>query len=500
MKLTANLARCATYLKHCSDRTPTDEAAREIPGVCRILATAIRAAAIFGGQWMVWTFAGLFDVDYRVSALFVPAAYTVVVPMLVGARWLPWLYICLQSVALLNTPGLTFAAIDHLGGIRHIVLYGGMGLYLRRVWFRSSRRFSLETATYFIAVAFIVSLAGTILTKFTHTYAPLPPEQSGLRFLAIWGGDFSGVMVGVPLLLLSLRSTIRLVCRDSTPIEPTVQRADALPIFGYGLLACAVASFTAWLPSALGVNQPIAILMFFPIVLAGLSHGAIVGFAIAALSCAAYLLVGRHLGIPHGPPIEIQLIFAVSAGLALLSGAAHDDRLHAWRMANFDSLTGLPNRRLLADRIDQAWMRVQRSRLRMAILYIDLDGFKAVNDTHGHDVGDRLLIEASRRIRQCLRSYDTGARLGGDEFVVVISDLVEMSVVDRVAERILRSLAQPFELGKPGIAISGSIGIAAFPEDGDEPELLQRRADQALYVAKRAGRNCYRRYSQLHGS
>ena len=302
-------------------------------------------------------------------------------------------------------------------------------------------------------------------------------------------------MVGLPALLFVWGMAVSLSRRGERPTEPTYQRVTWISIARHGLVAFSAACFCAWLPSTLGVNTSIAILMIFPMALAGLYCGAMVGFAIAGLSCITYLLVASLLGIVHSRTIDLQLIFALSSDLALLSGAARDDRWHQWRRANYDLLTGLPNRQLLADRFEQARRRAQRNGKPMAILYLDLDHFKEINDTFGHDAGDLLLVQAADRITHCLRTCDTVSRLGDYEFVVVLSDVENPSGVDRVAVNILASLARRFSLAEGVGHVSGSLGIAVFPDDGNDLQMLQCLADKALYEAKRAGRNCHKRHA-----
>jgi diguanylate cyclase (GGDEF)-like protein/PAS domain S-box-containing protein len=166
-----------------------------------------------------------------------------------------------------------------------------------------------------------------------------------------------------------------------------------------------------------------------------------------------------------------------------------------WQQANFDALTGLPNRRMLRDRLAQGMMASRRNDAILAILFIDLDHFKEVNDTLGHDRGDLLLVEAASRIRGCVRESDTVARLGGDEFTVLLSDLREASRVEEIAQAIIDALGQPFELGPEQSFVSASIGVALYPADAAEIEDLFKHADQALYVAKEAGRNCFRYFT-----
>lgn len=159
-----------------------------------------------------------------------------------------------------------------------------------------------------------------------------------------------------------------------------------------------------------------------------------------------------------------------------------------WRQANFDVLTGLPNRRMFRDRLDWETRKANRHHNGLAVMFIDLDRFKEVNDLHGHDMGDLLLRQAGERILHCVRHSDTVSRLGGDEFTVILNDLESPDHAERVAQKILDVLSQPFLLTKEIVHISGSIGIAIYPEDGNSSQELIRKADQAMYAAKRAGK------------
>ncbi|OGB33994.1 MAG: hypothetical protein A3F78_14190 [Burkholderiales bacterium RIFCSPLOWO2_12_FULL_61_40] len=164
-----------------------------------------------------------------------------------------------------------------------------------------------------------------------------------------------------------------------------------------------------------------------------------------------------------------------------------------WKQANFDALTGLPNRHMLFDRLGQEIKRAERARLPMALLYLDLDRFKEVNDTLGHRMGDLLLLEASRRISACVRDTDTVARMGGDEFIVILTELNEVKKIDGLAQNILDALAQPFKLEQESAFVTASIGITLYPHDATGMETLIQSADQAMYAAKNTGRNrfCY---------
>ncbi len=160
-------------------------------------------------------------------------------------------------------------------------------------------------------------------------------------------------------------------------------------------------------------------------------------------------------------------------------------------IAHFDALTCLPNRVLLADRLQQALTQSQRRGLSVGVVYLDLDGFKTVNDTHGHGLGDELLVALAQRMKGALRDGDTLARIGGDEFVAVLEDLDNVRDTEPVLERLLRAAAAPVVLGELSLQVSASIGLTVYPQDGSEVDLLLRHADQAMYVAKQAGKNRY---------
>lgn len=161
------------------------------------------------------------------------------------------------------------------------------------------------------------------------------------------------------------------------------------------------------------------------------------------------------------------------------------------RQANYDELTGLPNRLLACDRLAQALLRAERDGHGVAVGFVDLDDFKNINDTLGHVAGDQLLIETARRIRETVRASDTVGRLGGDEFLLVFPDLHFGRACEVVAEKILEALSKPFRIFNHEMFISASIGLTVFPDDGRDPDALLRNADTAMYRAKQRGKNTF---------
>ena len=163
-------------------------------------------------------------------------------------------------------------------------------------------------------------------------------------------------------------------------------------------------------------------------------------------------------------------------------------------LAQFDTVTGLPNRFLFSDRLDQLLTQSQRNRWTVGVLFVDLDRFKAVNDTYGHAAGDQLLRLVAVRIKECIRGGDTVGRLSGDEFAVMLANLAKADDAGMVAQKIVEALAAPFDLDSHQVYVSASIGIALYPGDGGEPDTLLKNADTAMYRAKEQGRNGYQYY------
>ena len=165
-------------------------------------------------------------------------------------------------------------------------------------------------------------------------------------------------------------------------------------------------------------------------------------------------------------------------------------------LAHHDPLTALPNRALFQERLEHALRRAEQSANLLALLFLDLDRFKTINDSLGHLVGDRLLQAVSERLQHCVRESDTICRQGGDEFIIVLTDIVDPEIPARIAEKILRRLSEPFEIDGHVLGTSFSIGIAVYPNDGFSPETLMKNADTAMYHAKESGRNTYRFFTE----
>ena len=176
----------------------------------------------------------------------------------------------------------------------------------------------------------------------------------------------------------------------------------------------------------------------------------------------------------------------------------HLEQQHLTHLAHHDTLTSLPNRTLFEDRLNQATKRARRYDESFGMLYIDLDKFKPINDTYGHDAGDHVLIEVSSRMRKTLRDSDTVARLGGDEFAAILPNIGGIDNACVVATKLLEALTIPIEFNDLELQVGASIGVVVFPEDASNLDVLKRHADRAMYLAKESGRNTYRTFAQVN--
>ena len=186
-------------------------------------------------------------------------------------------------------------------------------------------------------------------------------------------------------------------------------------------------------------------------------------------------------------------ILGVSADITMLKEA----QKKLLEMATHDSLTGLPNRRMLNDRLNEVIARSKRNERLIAVLFMDLDGFKEVNDNFGHNAGDMLLKQVAERLMETVREIDLVSRMGGDEFTIILESVITVQDVIVVADRIIEIIQKPFDIGGTGAHVTTSVGISIFPNDGLDAETLLRKADNAMYKAKNSGKNHYTFYADL---
>jgi diguanylate cyclase (GGDEF)-like protein/PAS domain S-box-containing protein len=185
---------------------------------------------------------------------------------------------------------------------------------------------------------------------------------------------------------------------------------------------------------------------------------------------------------------ELAVVFRPTAGNLADGGVEH--------LALHDALTGLPNRVLLLDRMRQTLARAKRHKDFVAVVFVDLDGFKPINDNYGHKCGDEVLRVTAARLLDAVRSDDTAARIGGDEFVMILGELRNGLHAGLMGNRVIKSITQPIPWQDQSVNVSASLGISVAPTDGIDPEELLKKADDAMYVAKKSGKNGYSFYNE----
>jgi diguanylate cyclase (GGDEF)-like protein len=451
---------------------------------------AVRSVWVVVAFFLTWEASALFEVRPNVSALYFVGGVTFSVAVLFGARYLLPAFFALALIQAYDVPDASLHEFNWLSPLRQTLIYGVAGLSMRHLWLAEAFRLSLPIAIRFLLTAFAASLLSAAFTLRIPPFNTLPPEVIAEVFFSFWGGDFAGVMVTVPIVLM-LHHTLALARRATggswrSVVLERLGLHDALWLTGIGVGVTLFAIFT---PHLLGADVRIDVLILLPVLLAGLWRGALAGFAVAVQVCLLEVFVRPLLGMPIGLTIDLQMLIVMSAAVALLAGAAHDDKQFEWRRANFDALSGLANRSCFEDRLNVEFKRSWRNQHPFALLYLDLDGFKAINDTLGHRTGDDLLRQTAVRLSSAVRETDTVARLGGDEFAIILSEADDPQVVERLAQSLVEAVASPYLFGAETAMVSVSIGIAYSPKDGASPVELMHAADQAMYAAKAQGKN-----------
>lgn len=205
-----------------------------------------------------------------------------------------------------------------------------------------------------------------------------------------------------------------------------------------------------------------------------------------------FAIYHKDKAIPSSEEIILIGQFAHIASIAVERELA---KALIWKQANFDVLTGLPNRNLMLDHLQLAMVSADRDGEKVAVIFLDLDNFKDINDALGHDLGDKLLVECAERIKKALRAKDTVSRLGGDEFIIILNGISGLSSVEAVVQKILDAIAKPYMLDLQRVHSSASLGITIYPDDGRDVTNLLKNADQAMYGAKGKGKNSYQYYT-----
>ncbi|MQX35497.1 sensor domain-containing diguanylate cyclase [Roseospira navarrensis] len=283
-----------------------------------------------------------------------------------------------------------------------------------------------------------------------------------------------------------------------------------LSFYGFTALAPVIGAALGFGAALLGgTGGSYGYVIILPVIWLAAQEGVYGGLFAAIVANVSSVLIYSLIGSGSYPALDLQVLFAVTTFIGLTVGAAFDELRRTGEerrkaeielvkrrmqeeelrhMAFFDYVTGLPSRRLVMDRLGTAVSAARRNDTMIAILFIDLDGFKAVNDHLGHDAGDHLLWRTGTRLLSCVRETDTVGRLGGDEFIVILTDLHHRDDALPMAHKIVDVLADQIDADGTMLSVGASVGISFYPECGQDPECLVKRADAAMYRAKHGGK------------
>ena len=460
------------------------------PGRHPLLQAAYRHLMLLLVFMLAWHAAAIFEVRPYVSALYFACGVTFSVAVLLGWKYLPGVYLAAVFAYYTSFTELPFEELNLVGPLRQTLIYGLAGLSVRHLWMSEGFRLTLSIAFRFLITALVASLVSATAAIYMAPFATLPQEAKAEVFFSFWGGDFAGVMVTVPILLM-LHQAVRHFWSSPQALWQAVisdrsrlRDAGLLSVFGVVLTLVAIV-----LPTLFNSEARIDILALLAVLIAGLTRGAIVAFLVAMLVSLLEVFVRPWMGIPVGMSIDVQLLIAMNAAVALLAGAAHDDKAYAWSKAHHDALTGLANQTCFTDRLNQTMLRSQRTQQAFVLMYVDLDGFKDINDQYGHTAGDQVLRLTAERLRRQVRASDTVARLGGDEFAIILNDARSGLDTERLAQALLDHVSQPIHLGEASVQVTASIGIVVAQPGASAPEPLMHQADMAMYTAKKQGKN-----------
>lgn len=443
--------------------------------------------------WALNQVAYLFTVAEGVSLFYPPSAYAMLLIFLLGGKYLPVHFLAIYLGGLPYRDVFNYNLEMFIPDLRQFVIYGSAGLILRKI--NSQRKIIDGKFFYSVMVASVLTalistaifLSGIDLN--TLSFSSLI-ERSSSFFV----GNLTGAVTAIPVFLLfhqfwklGRRGSISSLLNNG--LKP--QKVAAL------LIIMILTALVIQLGKMDEQFSKYYYLILIPIVWStvkwGLGNGLVFAFIGNLFALSLFTVSGySHYGI-----FEVQLMFTISIVTVILIGLVHDERDLFYHRAMYDDLTGLANMRLFREVCFTSIARAKRNGHESSVLFIDIDGFKSVNDTFGHKVGDEILQKLSQEIKYCVRDSDSVARFGGDEFVIFLDETSDQKAAG-VSEKIIRQLADPFRIHTDAVELGVSIGISLYPRDGADIETLIRKSDEAMYLAKKEGKSTYRIYSDHH--
>ncbi|MDK8463464.1 diguanylate cyclase [Marinobacter sp. SS13-12] len=437
--------------------------------------------------WAVNQVAYLFTVTEGVSLFYPPSAYAMYLIFLLGGKYLPVHFLAIYLGGLPFRDVFNYDLEMFVPDFRQFVIYGAAGLILRKInslqdILNAKFFFSVMVASFLTAlISVAVFVSGIDLEA--QSFSSLIEISS-----SFFVGNLTGAVTAIPLFLLFHRfwklGWNEFISSFLTSLFKPQKVAALLVIM---ILTALVFQLGKMDEQFSKYYYLILIPIVWSAVKWGLGNGLVFAFIGNLFGLSLFIFAGySHYGI-----FEVQIMFTISIVTVILIGLVHDERDLFYHRAMYDDLTGLANMRLFREVCFTSIARARRKGHECSVLFIDIDGFKSVNDTFGHKAGDEILQKLSQEMKDCVRDSDIFARFGGDEFVIFLDEISDDKAAG-VPAKIIEKLAKPVRIGTDAVQLGVSIGISTYPRDGADIDTLIRKSDEAMYLSKKEGKSTYR--------
>ncbi|WP_298449824.1 diguanylate cyclase [uncultured Marinobacter sp.] len=443
--------------------------------------------------WLLNQVAYLFTVAEGVSIFYPPSGFAMLLIYLFGAKYLPVFFFAILIGGLPQRDVFNYNLDMLIPDLRMFLIYGTAGLILGKL---NPEKQKLGATFYYTLMLIIIATAllssaifVMVSSDIGSTLSTRWREQVPLFFV----GNLTGALTALPIFTLYLYiKSNGWKCLKRT-ITDEILRPDKLTVF---LIIISLSFFVVFLGKFSENYSSYYYLILVPIIWTSVKWGLGCGLMYAFIGNLFTLSFYVLFGYSYYGMLEVQLIFAMSIISTVLIGLVHEQKDIFYEESIYDELTGLANMRLFRKLSASMIANAERNGETVALLFVDIDGFKALNDTFGHKAGDQALEKIGKLLKSSLREADFVARFGGDEFIIQLNGGVSEEDAGAVASSIINSMTKPFHFDNGVATIGASIGISIYPKDGANVDTLISKADKAMYAAKKSGKNCFRLYSQ----
>ena len=442
--------------------------------------------------WFLNQIAYLFTLNEGLSVFYPPSGFAMLLIYLLGPRYLPVHFLAIIIGGLPQRDIFNYSLEMLSPDLRQFIIYGTAGLILRKV---NPKKEMLDAIFFYsIVVASIVTalISAVFFIVDLDQFHDLTDATWLASTSSFFIGNLTGALTALPIFIFYLHA--RVVGWDTLKAEFEFNFLKLDKIFSLFFLLGFI--FLIILLGKVDASfSNFYYFMLIPMILSSVKWGLNVGLAFVFVGNIFALALYIFFGYSNYGVLEVQIMFAVSIMSTIFIGLLQDKKNTLYKQSMYDELTGLANVRLFRNLSHSMIANAHRNGEKCAFLFVDIDGFKAVNDTYGHKIGDDLLKQIGERINNCLRESDFLARLGGDEFIIQLYGNISEEGAETVALNTIENISKPFYFDNCVATVGASIGISIYPKDGTDIDILISKADKAMYAAKNNGKNCH----QLHG-